>query len=266
VPLPLRIYGTAKSTPCSFLSIRRAALPTLTLLGSITLTDDDDVVVTGRAVQRHCLALLALLAGERRGMSRDSIVAILWPDSDSATARHRLSVALHVLRQRLGHTNIRSAGDALALDPASWRVDVWIFEDTVAAGDFTAAEAACRGSFLPGFYLRGVNGFEHWLDRRRARLDRGSTAVLEALAEEAERNGDTRNRVRWRQELNRREPCSGARTVALMRALSEAGNRDDAIRCARSYALAVREELDLDPDPAVTLWAEKIAAGGASSG
>jgi DNA-binding SARP family transcriptional activator len=230
------------------------------------LTDDDDVVVTGRAVQRHCLALLALLAGERRGMSRDSIVAILWPDSDSPTARHRLSVALHVLRQRLGHTNIRSAGDALALDPASWRVDAWSFEDAMAAGDFTAAEAACRGTFLQGFHLRGANGFEHWLDRRRARVLRGSTAVLEVLAEEAERSGDTGNWVRWRQELSLREPCSGARTVALMRALSGAGNRDDAIRCARAYTIAVREELDLDPDPAVTLWAERIAAGAASQG
>jgi hypothetical protein len=179
----------------------RAALPTLTLLGSTTLTDDDHVVVTGRAVQRHCLALLALLAGERRGMGRDSIVAILWPDSDSHTGRHRLSVALHVLRQRLGHASIRSAGDALALDPTSWRVDVWSFEDAIAAGDFIAAEAACGGSFPYAARRFAAEAVDYLLkpydaDRFRQTVERGKGRVYpqRATGSDLIEHGNGRNR------------------------------------------------------------------------
>ncbi|HSJ14128.1 MAG TPA: hypothetical protein VK939_06925, partial [Longimicrobiales bacterium] len=165
-------------------------MPTLTLLGRPVLADDGDVIVYGRPVQRHCLALLALLAGERRGLARDRIVAYLWPESDSRTARHRLSVALHVVRQRLGEHGILSHGDALALDAGRWQVDAWSFGDDAARGDFAGALARYHGPLLDGFFLRGTPAFEHWLELWRDRLARRHLALLDALAQEAERSGD----------------------------------------------------------------------------
>jgi hypothetical protein len=59
----------------------------------------------GCAAQRQALALLTLLgaAGER-GLSRDKLVALLWPETDSRRAGHRLSQLLHALRGTLGGT------------------------------------------------------------------------------------------------------------------------------------------------------------------
>lgn len=225
-------------------------MPALTLMGHPLLLDDAGIAVAGRAAQRHCLALLALLAIERRGLSRDRLIAYLWPDAEAPTARHRLSVVLHVIRLRLGDATIRSNGDALVLEPARWVIDAWSFDECVAHGDFAHARAICGGPLLDGFFLAGSPAFEQWLQRSRT--------MLEALADAAEREGDLKACVDYREELIARDPCSSARMLSLMRAFAAAGRSEGAIRYARAYALLIREEYGLEPDPAVTACAEAL--------
>src|SRR5262245_31321580 len=56
----------------------------------------------GAATRRRPLALLALLAvAGSRGVSRDKIVAYLWPESDDERARNSLSQALTSLKREL---------------------------------------------------------------------------------------------------------------------------------------------------------------------
>jgi DNA-binding SARP family transcriptional activator len=233
------------------LSRTGALLPDLRLLGSPVLLDDGEVVVTGPAAQRHCLALLALLAGHAHGLPRDRAVDFLWQDCAITVGRHRLSVALHVIRKRLGEGMITASGDALSLAPARWRIDAWSFEADVAAGRFTSALDRYRAPLLDGFFMRHAAGFEHWLERWRDRLARRHLAVLSSLAGEAELAGDMESCIAYRRELATHDPCSGADTVALMRSLNAAGRSDEAIRCARAYTLLLHEEYGLGPDPAV---------------
>ena len=48
--------------------------------------------ITGRAVQRHRIALLALLATTRRlYRNRDQLITFLWPDTDAERGRKLLS-------------------------------------------------------------------------------------------------------------------------------------------------------------------------------
>lgn len=235
-------------------------MPTLTLLGRAVLADGDRIVVTGRPGQRHSLALLAVLAEGRRGVSRDRIVALLWPASDVGTARHRLSVCLHLLRQRLGEATIVAAGDALVLG-AGWDVDVWRFEACAARGAFADARVAYRGPLLEAFFLRGAPEFEPWLEAWRQRLARRFLSVVDALAEDAARTGDVAASLEYQHELIAHEPWSGARTVALMRALAAAGEVEGAIRCSRAYAMTVREDYGLEPHPDVAACAAEIIRG-----
>jgi len=234
-------------------------MPSLALLGRPILTADDGAIVTGRPAQRHCLALLSLLAVERRGLSRDRVIAYLWPEGDERAGRHRLSVTLHVLRQRLGGDTIGTWGDGLALEPWRWEVDAWRLEDAVARGDFGEAREVYGGTPLDGFYLRGAPAFEQWLEQWRDRVARRYLAVLDALALEAERGGDLEARVAWRQEIVARDPCSSTATLGLMRALAGAGRLEAALRSARAYTFAVREEFGLEPDPAVLDCARAFA-------
>jgi DNA-binding SARP family transcriptional activator len=226
-------------------------MPALMLMGRPLLLDDAGILVIGRAAQRHCLALLALLAVERRGLSRERLVAYLWPDADEPTARHRLSVALHVIRVRLADGAIRSSGDALMLEPARWTVDLWSCDERLGLGDFVQARAMCSETLLDGFFLRGSPHFEQWLERSRERLTHRHLSMLDALAAAAEREGDLTACLDYREELVARDPCSSARTVSLMQTLAAAGRADGAIRLSRAYALRIREEFGLEPDAAV---------------
>ncbi|MEX2179206.1 MAG: winged helix-turn-helix domain-containing protein, partial [Gemmatimonadaceae bacterium] len=74
----------------------------------------DGAPLAGRATQRRRLALAVLLAASpHQPVSRDRIVALLWPESDTDSARHLLSGAVYELRKVMGEDAIVSRGDDL---------------------------------------------------------------------------------------------------------------------------------------------------------
>ena len=88
---------------------------TLKLLGGMSL-EDGTGPLAGQVAQRRRLALLAVLATSRSTVSRDRLVALLWPELDAEGARHRLSDSLYVARRALGDGAIVTEGDDLRLD------------------------------------------------------------------------------------------------------------------------------------------------------
>jgi serine/threonine-protein kinase len=134
----------------------------------------DGVQLTGRASQRHRLALLALLAqapGDR--LSRDKLIAFLWPESDPERSRNLLKVATYVLRSTLGDDALVSTGDDLRLNTDLVRVDSVELEAALARSDFERAVTLYTGPFLDGFFLSEAPEFDHWVDRERDRLAGG---------------------------------------------------------------------------------------------
>src|SRR5262245_47866207 len=155
------------------------------LLGTPAL-EGDDGPITGRAIQRHRIALLALLAmAPDQRLSRDKLVALLWPEADSARARHLLSVALHDLRAALGGPSVLTVGDDLRLDLGRVRIDAQDLLAAVAAGNLERVVELHRGPFLDGLFLPGAHEFEEWSARERTRLSGHYRAALEALATSA---------------------------------------------------------------------------------
>lgn len=61
----------------------------------------DGAPCSGAAVRPKTLALLALLAPGQSGMSRDKLIAYLWPETDSEHGRHLLKQACHDLRREV---------------------------------------------------------------------------------------------------------------------------------------------------------------------
>src|SRR5947208_339647 len=60
---------------------------------------DGGAPITGAATQRKTLALLALLAAAgKNGLSRDKLIAYLWPESDAEHGRSLLKQACYALR------------------------------------------------------------------------------------------------------------------------------------------------------------------------
>src|SRR3954464_12485529 len=79
-----------------------ASVNRLTLFGGAML-DTASGPITGRAAQRHRLALLALLATTRRAYrTRAQLITILWPETDSDRGRKLLSDSIYRVNQALG--------------------------------------------------------------------------------------------------------------------------------------------------------------------
>ncbi|TFH19803.1 MAG: hypothetical protein E4H03_13290, partial [Myxococcales bacterium] len=215
--------------------------------------------LSGRAAQRHRLALLAMLAASQpRAVSRDKLIAHLWPENDAAHARNLLNQAAHALRQLLGKDAIVSHSDSLTLSPARVASDVGQFEEAIAVGHRDRAVELYAGPFLDGFFLGGCPEFERWTDGERDRLRRSYLKALQGLAERASAQGDRQATVEWWQRLAAEDPSSAQVTVGLMRALESYGDRAAAIRQAQTHAALLREEFDAEPSPEVVALAGRL--------
>src|SRR5690554_2138964 len=93
----------------------------LKLLGGASI-EGPDGPVTGSAVQRRRLGLLALLAAApERGISRDKLVGYLWPERDEERARHALSDSVYRLNRELGRRGDPGSGGGAAAQPRRHR-------------------------------------------------------------------------------------------------------------------------------------------------
>src|SRR5262245_25585567 len=121
---------------------------TLKTLGGAALMRDD-VPLDGPASQRRRIALLALLAsGGSRGVTRDTIVGLLWPDSEPDRARHALSQWLFLLRRDLDINDLVLGNAELRLNADRVLADVTAFDAAIARRDHAAAARLYTGDFL----------------------------------------------------------------------------------------------------------------------
>jgi DNA-binding SARP family transcriptional activator len=209
----------------------------------------DGAPVAGRTTQRRRLALLALLATAReRGVSRDRLMAYLWPEHDSEHARHSLSQLVYAIRQDLGDV-VHGGVDPLRLDPAVIETDVAAFERAVRAGDAARAVGLYTGPFLDGFTLDDSPEFDRWAARERHRLEAAFADALASLAAVASGDGRHLEAVGlWRRRAAL-DPTDTDVAIGLMQALRAVGDHGAALATARAHAGAVRTEFDLEPPP-----------------
>lgn len=211
--------------------------------------------------QRRRLALLALLAtsGER-GMSRDQLIAYLWPESPGDNGRHSLEQLLHALRRALSESAFKGT-NPVALNPDIITSDVNDFERALSRGALTEAVDLYTGPFLNGFYLDDAAEFERWTTAERARLADRYSEALTRLATDAEKAGDHTTTVRWRRRLVEADPVSSRFALSLMRALVASGDQTAALQHARIYEALVRQELESEPDPSIVAYVAALRSG-----
>jgi adenylate cyclase len=213
----------------------------------------------GAASQRKPLALLALLgAAGRRGMSRDKLIAYLWPDSPTDHALHSLTQLLYSLRRDIGAESLFLGGAELSLNPELLAVDLADFTAALEAGDFARAVDLYRGPFLDGFFLAGAPEFERWGEGERARLAQRHLGALQSLAETASRQGKPAAAAEWWRQLAAADPLNARIAIGCMESMAAAGDRAGALKTAHAYETSVRAELGSEPDPAVAAAADRL--------
>ena len=230
----------------------------LQTLGSLSLHEQSGAAVPGHGSQRRRLALLAVLAASGdRGRSRDSLLALFWPDASPERARHSLEQLLYGIRTTV-HNEAFLGVNPVSLNPEVIRSDVREFERALAGDRLEDAIAEYRGSFLEGFVLPDSLEFEQWVDGERARLATAYARTLEALAGAAERRSDFQGAAEWWEKRASHDPYDSRVAQSLMRALDASGNRARAIQHAAIHERLLRQELGVQAATGASALADRM--------
>jgi DNA-binding SARP family transcriptional activator len=232
-------------------------------------------------------ALLGLLAyPPGRNRSRDELIEAFWPDDDLTTARHKLSVALHALRQQLEPDGV-AEGAVLAADRFSVRLardavttDVGEFDEAVARAASSPADrdrvlhlsravSLYRGPLLAGFY-------DAWIFPEQQRLAERFVEALGQLTALHEAAGDRATALQAALQAVAADPLREDVHYEVMRLQLAAGHPAKALRQFSELERRLREELDASPAAAARELAraaraametetgsDRISAGGA---
>ena len=205
------------------------------------------------------MAVLAMIARSgTRGISRDRLVAMLWPDADEEQGRNALKQALYALRRDSGAGELFAGGADLRLNPDEATCDVVEFERLLRASDLESAVALHDGPFLDGFRLASAPEFDQWVEEQRRGFERACTSALERLTTAARDRGDLTAAVAWGRRLAAMEPFNARFATTLMNALVAAGDRHGALQHARIHEALLEQQLDLPPDRDVVELARRI--------
>ncbi|MEP6507449.1 MAG: BTAD domain-containing putative transcriptional regulator [Gemmatimonadales bacterium] len=216
----------------------------LETLGSLSLEGPSAAIrAADQRQQRRRLALLSTLAcaGER-GLSRDQLLLLFWPDSTQKKARHSLDQLLYAIRNSIDDS-IFAGVNPLRLNQELITSDVGEFARELGAGNLRKAVALYGGPFLDGFYLSETREFEEWVALQRDRLAHRYCDALEKLARDAHGSGDHVAAVTWRRKLCESDPISTRNAAELMRALALSGDPAAAISHGEHYKRIYSQEL-----------------------
>jgi len=222
---------------------------------------DGPLRLAGSAQQPRRLAILSVLArAGGRGVSRDRLVGLFWPDTDEDQGRRNLNQALYGLRRVLGSEQAIQGTRDLRLNPDLVETDIGEFDAASASGALEEA-ARCYAPFLGDFSLPGAADFARWAEGEREALAAEYRRVLEAVARTAAGRGDWGAAVLWWRRRAALDPDDAAVAQGLMLALGAAGDIPGALRHAEIFTELRQQQLELPPDAEVLALAERIRRG-----
>ena len=230
--------------------------------GTIDLRGDAGEL-RGLLTQPKRLALLLRLAAERPGtfLRRDTLLAMFWPELDTAGARNALRQALFHLRRELGEGVLVNRGDEeIGLDPARFNSDAADFEEAAAVGRWRAALDLLHGELAPGLYVSDAPGFEEWLEGRRAEVHRRAADGARVLCREAEAARSPAVAAGWARRAVEQAPDDEAGVRTLLRLLMESGDAAGAAQAYAAFEERMRREYGVAPAPETAALRHAIPA------
>jgi DNA-binding SARP family transcriptional activator/tetratricopeptide (TPR) repeat protein len=228
-----------------------------------------------------------LLSAERHRFHREQIQEILWPTSSSEQAANSFGKTLYLLRRALEPDLAAGKGsasiyvlldhDTLMLNLESMRIDADIFESSAKAlqakmrnrsakeqsgqedadllEEFDQVVALYKGDYLP------EDLYEDWSQRKRDRLRRLHSWLLENAAELALVNRKGMHAVEYYQALLERNSADEQTHRQLMLTYARMGRRNEAYGQYLLLRKALREELRANPLPETNELFRRIQMG-----
>jgi DNA-binding SARP family transcriptional activator len=230
----------------------------LLTFGSLSVHGTDGPLAGSAAQPRRLAVLVVVARGGKRGTTRAKLLGLLWPDADDEQGRRVVTQAIYALRRDLGSDDAIVGMQELRLNAELVWCDATEFDAALARGDAAYAAALYHGPFLDGFRLPSAPEFERWADEERVALRHRLHAAVEGLARDEDHRGAHGEAATWWRRRAADDPLNARVAVALMRALSAAGDRVGALRHAGVFEALMAEELELPPDREVIELAERL--------
>jgi DNA-binding SARP family transcriptional activator/predicted ATPase len=201
---------------------------------------------------RKVLALLIYLVVEGGMYSRESLAALLWPETESQKAAVTLRGTLSRLRQALqpaGNVLIAEAGKVGIATHGRADLDLdWLAAALTAAPDTLAPILELdRGEFLAGFTLPDCPDFDAWVTLQRQTCQGRVEAVYEMLSEHQLQLGSGLAAAETAARWLARAPYNESAYRRLMAAQALSGNRAAALATYARCQEILRTELGIAP-------------------
>ena len=234
------------------------------LLGGFRVDVDGrpvDDVVWRRKKPAAVVKLLALTGGRR--VHREQLEALLWPDLDAAAAGANLRKAIHLARRGLeevgGADFLASGADAVWLPREAVQIDVDVFRRTVAQARRTVdVEGYRRGIALYAGQLLPDDRYEDWATAPREELASEYLGVLEELTALLGSRGELAEAITIARLAVTEDPLREDNSMSLMRFLSLAGRRADALAVFKKLRARLDDELGVSTSAAAQSLFEEI--------
>lgn len=234
----------------------------LRVLGTLDLKGTDGRAVHSILAQPKRLALLAYLALHTDGARRDSVVALFWPELDTAHARGALRQSLSFLRRELGDGNLNGHSDeAIAFEPKAVWCDAVAFEAACKAGQGARALQLYRGGFLDGCFVSGGSPeLERWIAAERTRLAQLAVRAAADIVDRALQDGDLATAVQAARAAVALDPDDESALARLIALLDRSGDRAGALSAFETFRRHLQTEYDATPSPETDARIQAIRA------
>lgn len=211
------------------------------MLGAVELTVDGGAAPPELLWRKNLALLVYLLRNNRRAVAREQLIALLWADKPEARARRSLNVALSTLRGALGDEALETGIDQVRLRPGAVSSDLDEFDAHAAAGRMQEAIALIGGLFLEGLTVPGASDFQDWLESERKVWRERSVQLLVRQSAALLGSGNHQQSTDVARIAMALDPLGEAPLTALLRALTLAGHRVEALREAEAFASRLRQ-------------------------
>jgi DNA-binding SARP family transcriptional activator/TolB-like protein len=234
----------------------------LRTLGTLDVSGPDVRALQALVSQPKRAALLVYLAVARPSglQRRDTLVALLWPETEQTRARHALSQIVYQLRRALGAEALVSRGDdAVGIDPGRVWCDVAAFDAALAENRPEDALELYRGDFLAGFFTPDASpDLDEWIAAERSRLRIAAAGAAWILARRDEQARNAAGAAHWAHRAVALTPDDERATAELIRLQGRLGDRAGALRTYDAFVRRLQTEFGIQPSPELKRAADEL--------
>ena len=234
---------------------------TLAFLGVPQIRLADQEVNIGR---NKAVALLAYLAATVEPVTRETLLALLWPDYEPQAAQAQLRQMLWAINKTIGKEWLQIERQTIGfIAQSSLHIDVRRYQQQLQAlpklatnplrltGLLAVADLYC-GDFLTGFTIGGSEEFAQWQRLESTAWRHRHMNVLAEIVTAFSAQQAYPEAIDYARRWLALEPANEAPHLHLMQLYAYSGQRGLALRQYQECVHSIKAELDATPSAAIT--------------